>query len=71
LIPSLFPQNYATNIGGIKRRKKLFKVNNEGERTKEEELCGKRWKKGINRTSKNMTVAAEKMTDWHPTGIKR
>ena len=47
-----FPQKYARNSGGIKRRKKQLKVNNGGERMKGKKYMGWRWKRGINRGSK-------------------
>ena len=49
---SPFPQKYARNSGGIKRRKKTFKVNNGRERMEGKKCLGRRWKRGINRGSK-------------------
>ena len=49
---SPFPQKYARNSGGIKRRKKQLKVNNGGERMEGKKCLGRRWKRGINRGPK-------------------
>ena len=63
-----FPQKYATNSGGIKRRKKLFKVNNGGERMEGKKWLGRRWKRGINRELQNIAVGLEKRSDSRKTG---
>jgi hypothetical protein len=56
---SPFPPKYATNSGGVKRRKKELTVNNGGERMEGKGQLGRRWKRGIYSGPKNMTVGAE------------